>query len=188
MLINVIIAHPNPESLNHSIMDAFLEGCKEAGHQTNVFDLYKMNFNPVISMEEVKEHKLPGDIMKIQEELLKGEVLVFIFPNWWSSMPAILKGFIDRVFTEGFALKRTSSFPKGILPFKKALIINTQAAPGFINFIFTNYNKKVVKSRILKFSGVKKTSFVCFGGAADKVQKAKIEKFLHRIKNLAKKF
>ena len=99
MTASVILAHPIHGSFNHAIFSTIcrvLARCK-----INVYshDLYKENFNPVMTDEECRSMK-PVDpiINRYLDEVLDSKYLVFIHPNWWGQPPAVLKGYIDRVF------------------------------------------------------------------------------------------
>lgn len=108
MNILVTVAHPREESLTFSLMHALLRGLADAGHTTEVLDLYRSNFSPVL--EEVDEPAWNQENQtysrKVDEEMQRmnrHDALVYVFPLWWWSMPAMLKGYIDRVWNYGYA-------------------------------------------------------------------------------------
>lgn len=87
--------------------------------------MYELNFNPVLKDDgfTVKQTgKIPASVRIEQEHLLWAENILFIFPTWWGGMPAILKGYIDRVFTNGFAFESQAAGSKGLLKNRKAMI------------------------------------------------------------------
>lgn len=126
----VIYAHPNPLSFNAALAKVTEEELARKG-EVRVKDLYRMNWNPVLSEQDFKDFhlgKIPADIQKEQEDIAGADGLVLIAPVWWYSVPAILKGYIDRVFSIGFAYEYTDSGPRGLLTDKKALVITTSGA------------------------------------------------------------
>jgi NAD(P)H dehydrogenase (quinone) len=181
MKVLTIYAHPNPKSFNHAILEQFTKGLKDAGHTSEVVDLYAIKFDPVLKTKDyvnwlpdenapdvvdkiIKEQILnpsaslwnrivawfmfrnksqieiinilnkrgPKDVKEQQQKVANADALVFISPVWFVGFPAILKGWIERVFTLGFAYSLNSAgwhgdiggrLPK--LTHEKALIINT---------------------------------------------------------------
>jgi NAD(P)H dehydrogenase (quinone) len=128
MKILVVYAHPNPASFNHALLDQFNQGLQAAGHEAEILDLYALGFNPVLSAADLAalpQGKIPPDIAAHQDRVARAEGLAFIFPLWWSSLPALLKGWIDRVFSLGFAYDFREGGPVGLLKHRKALLITT---------------------------------------------------------------
>ncbi len=132
MKITVIIAHPNTDkSFNHAIALTAAETLKEIGHDVTILDLYKENFDPVLTLNEEKldVSELPEQIRNMMRTVQESDGLIFVHPNWWGTPPAILKGFLDRVFRVGFAYKFS---PDGVLALfkdKTAQIFTTSNTP-----------------------------------------------------------
>jgi NAD(P)H dehydrogenase (quinone) len=128
----ILYAHPNPKSFNHAVLETITNGLSKAGKEVSVRDLYALKFNPVLSANDLAgmmQGKLQPDVKAEQEFVSSADVLVVIYPLWWSGMPAILKGYIDRIFTEGFAYSIVGPDIKGLLKGKKVLLITTTGAP-----------------------------------------------------------
>ncbi len=130
MKILIIYGHPNPESFNHAILEAFTKGLEEGGHTFEVVDLYAMKFDPCVKLEDFAQFtggQMPKDVLDQQEKVAQSDALAFIYPVWWLSPPAIVKGWLDRVFAHGFAYKiaETPLGVEGLLKHKKALILST---------------------------------------------------------------
>lgn len=126
MNVLIVYAHPNPSSFNATLRDLAVRTLSQAGHSILLSDLYTMRFNPVLSAQE-----LQGDLTDIQPEIEKvrrADLLLFQFPDWWYGMPAIMKGWIDRVFAYGFAYDNQHSFENGLLRGKKAMLSLTVGA------------------------------------------------------------
>ena len=165
----VIMAHPNPASFNGAIMGVVKKELEKKGSEVRVKDLYAMNWNPVLGafdFQQMVEGKIPEDIAREQADISWAEELILISPVWWFSIPAMLKGYIDRVFSLGFAYDYTENGPKGLLTGKKAKVITTSGADesedrqtGMTDSI----NKSVVNG-IFGFCGFDKMEYInCFG-------------------------
>lgn len=125
----IIYAHPNKDSLNGQFKNTVINRLKTQKHDIIVRDLYQMNFNPVLSLSDITEQisgESDTDILQEQEFISWAEVITFIHPIWWTGLPAIMKGYIDRVFTYGFAYRYDKGIQKGLFKGKQAVIINTQ--------------------------------------------------------------
>ncbi len=108
MNILVVLAHPRRESLTGRICDAFVEGAESAGHKVELADLYEEKFDPVLHEQDEPDWHDSARVFSavVQEEMARierNEATVMVFPVWWWSMPAILKGWMDRVWNHGFA-------------------------------------------------------------------------------------
>lgn len=144
MKIFLVYAHPEKRSLNATLHALAVDALRQAGHEVVVSDLYAMDFEPVASTRDFLEQdlsprarfreeqrkatengSLTADILREQERLRWCDLLVLQFPLWWFSMPAIMKGWVDRVFTPGFAYNRTMFYNHGGLRGRKALILLT---------------------------------------------------------------
>lgn len=124
----IIYAHPNAHSLNAHFRQAVVEHLSANGHEVEVRDLYQLNFNPVLSladMEGQRQGSVSEDVKNEQRYIDWADCITFVFPIWWTGLPAILKGYIDRVFSYGFAYRYDQGIQKGLLAGKQAVIINT---------------------------------------------------------------
>ena len=124
----IIYAHPNQDSLNAQVKQCIEKILKQNEHQVAVRDLYQLEFDPVLSMEDMKGQRngtVNTLIEKEQEYISWADVVTFIYPIWWTGMPAIMKGYIDRVFSYGFAYRYDQGIQKGLLTGKQAIILNT---------------------------------------------------------------
>jgi NAD(P)H dehydrogenase (quinone) len=127
----VIAAHPSAKSFNHSVVETYLAALAERKHRFECRDLYAAHFNPVMSacdLAAIGGGKLAKDVRTEQAAINRADVVTFIAPLWWSGLPAMLKGYLDRVFCAGFAymIKRGAYLPG--LTGKKGAIITTSGA------------------------------------------------------------
>ena len=121
MKVLVVLAHPVVESFAHAVHLRAVTGFERAGHEVRVLDLYRMGFDPVMSAEDREGYHTPElNETKVADhlDLLRwAEGLVFVYPTWWYSMPAMLKGWIDRVWVP----HATFDLPKGLAPIRGRL-------------------------------------------------------------------
>lgn len=110
MHVFIVYAHPSDNSFTRFAKDKFIEGLKEKGHTFDISDLYKMNFKTDISEKEYlresnynTDEPLSSDILLEQEKINNADVIVFIYPIFWTEAPAKLVGWFNRVWTYGFA-------------------------------------------------------------------------------------
>ena len=122
------MAHPSPRSFSIYLTEQLKSLYENKGWEVEVRDLYKQNFNPVLSPDDLgslKNKIIPEDIKIEQDHIASSDLISVIYPLWWASYPAILKGYIDRVFSNGFAFQYTSDGPKGLLNGKKVVLHTT---------------------------------------------------------------
>ncbi len=110
MRLHAVFAHPSRRSFSASVLRAFQQGITEAGHTHTLSDLYAIGFEPLMDETEyLRETSLepdtppPPDVLSEQVLVNAADALVFVFPLWWSDCPAMLKGWFDRVLTNGWA-------------------------------------------------------------------------------------
>jgi len=127
----VLYAHPNPKSFNAAILGVIKEELSQKEAEIRVKDLYAMNWNPVLSADDFQQMlggQMPEDIAREQADVAWADTLIVICPLWWFTVPAILKGYIDRVMSQGFAYQYTETGPVGLLKGKRAAVITTSGA------------------------------------------------------------
>lgn len=124
----IIIAHPKKESFSQAIRTVLEKDFIKHGEPVKIRDLYEIKFNPVLTESELKynkEGKICPDVLIEQSYISWADQLTIIYPLWWNAFPAILKGYIDRVLSNGFAFKISENGPEGLLRGKKVRIITT---------------------------------------------------------------
>jgi len=110
MHVYVVFCHPSPKSFTASILSSFLAGLQAAGHTYSVGDLYAMDFQSDMDLDQYERETsydpslpVPADVAAEQKKIGEADALVFVYPVWWSDCPARLKGWFDRVWTLGYA-------------------------------------------------------------------------------------
>lgn len=127
MKILVVFDHPRRDSFCGAVLDAFLDGLAEAGHTAEVADLRAEGFDPRLPLgdepdwsDSDKVYTL--EVLTEQARIMASDALAFVFPVWWWSFPATTKGWIDRVWNNGWA------YGERKLPHRKALLIGTASS------------------------------------------------------------
>lgn len=190
MKVLVVFAHPSHESFNHALLEAFVSGAKEAGHEVEIIDLYKDNFDPVLRKTR-HGGKMNPQAALYQEKIKQADWLAFIFPIFWYRGPAILEGFFDQVFDAGFAFRYKKILggliakPIGLLPVKKAVVIETYGGPGWFYKLFFFRIPWVRIRSVLKFCGIRK--FIhqpCF--SVQHTKEKVLKNYLNRVRKIGK--
>ncbi|MGQ1786710.1 MULTISPECIES: NAD(P)H-dependent oxidoreductase [unclassified Saccharicrinis] len=122
----IIYAHPSEDSFSRQLVDR-IKQYSETLNTVIVRDLYAMDFNPVLKKEELdnlKKGVIAEDVDKEQEYIEDADIISVVYPLWWASFPAILKGYIDRVFSYGFAYQAGEKGIEGLLT-GRAVILHT---------------------------------------------------------------
>jgi NAD(P)H dehydrogenase (quinone) len=188
----ILLAHPTKGSFCHSITERVQQTLQELDVDTNIRDLYAMKFDPVMTDEDIeksKQNDLPAEIKTEQKLILDADFITLIYPVWWGGMPAILKGYIDRVFTYGFAFTSGERGPIGLLKEKKILSFVTHGAPkevyekqGMYSAMNTISNKAVVE-----FSGMK-SLINKYYSSISQVDESTKEIFLEDVESTIKRY
>ena len=132
MKILVVLAHPNAgKSFNRAIADTVYRTLADMGHEPVLSDLYAEGFDPVMPFGEEKlpVDQLPVQIQKTIAEVNSADGFVFVHPNWWGTPPAILKGWLDRVFRAGFAYSFSANGVVSNFTDKTAQVFTTSNTP-----------------------------------------------------------
>jgi len=187
--ITIILGHPNKDSLCGKIADEYKKSAEKNGHEVKQFNLGELDFDPILHKGYKEIQELEPDLVKAQEYIKWADHLVFVYPVWWGSMPAILKGLIDRIFLPGFGYKyrKKSIFWDKLLKGRSARLIMTMGGPSIYDNIFLcRAGIKIIKKGILGFCGIKPVRI----SRIDKMSsgnKKDINKFLVKIKKLGEK-
>jgi NAD(P)H dehydrogenase (quinone) len=124
----IIYAHPSQRSFSNLLTQRLANLSIKKGWGVEVRDLYAIGFNPVLSpndLEKLKKGNTPEDIAIEQKFLANADVVTLVFPLWWASYPAIIKGYIDRVLSFGFAYKVGENGIEGLLKGKKVVLFTS---------------------------------------------------------------
>jgi NAD(P)H dehydrogenase (quinone) len=128
----VIVAHPNPQSLTGACARAYAETARGLGHQVVERDLYRMGFDPCLKAEEIPGPKgaaFAADVLAERKVLQDVDVFALVYPLWFNAQPAILKGYVDRVFSLGFGYAPEPGGTGPRLTGKQLISFTTSGAP-----------------------------------------------------------
>lgn len=184
----IIYAHPNENSLNHHLLSTVVETLQAHDQEVIVRNLYKISFDPVFSLTDMQGQRMGkvSEDVKIEQEYISwAEQITFIYPIWWTGLPAMMKGYIDRVFSYGFAYRYDQGIQKGLLKDKKTVIINTHGK-SHEEYEKTGMDKALTLTSdngIFIYSGLEIIRHLFFD-KADKAISEDIEIWEDQIKNL----
>lgn len=179
----LILGHPDNDSFCGALADEYQKGAEEAGVELERLNLSELSFDPVLKSGYRVIQELEPDLKKAQELILWAEHIVFVYPTWWASMPALLKGFIDRVFLPGFAFKYLGDGPwwDKLLKGRSARIISTMDAPRiYFFFVYFNAGINAMKRATLYFCGIKPVELTIFSKVKNS-DAAKREKWKQKV-------
>lgn len=159
----IVFNHPYDGSYCNAILESVIRGLHKAGHEVDLMHLDNDKFNPSMSPEDleafVNHSAIDPQVIDYHERLKKADNLIFIFPIWWDIMPALTKGFIDRVLSPGLAYDH---HPRGfgLLPLLKKLstiiVITTMNKPKIMySLLIGNLIRKVLLKSVFKTMGYK---------------------------------
>jgi NAD(P)H dehydrogenase (quinone) len=189
----VVVAHPNEDSFTMALTRAYAAELEALGHSQRTYDLYRMGFNPVMAARELlpvsAEHPISVDVLQAQNDIHIADALTVIYPLWWLSMPAMMKGYIDRVFARGFAYESRDGIVKGLLSGKKSVLITLSGAPLPLLVRSGNWNAVQVlqDTHILRSAGFDLLEHLHFDNVVPHLSNALAEQYMERVLACARK-
>lgn len=161
-----ILGHPRSDSLCRGLADAYAGAASAAGAELRRLTLADMAFDPVLHMGYRGEQGMEPDLVAAREAIQWAEHLVFVYPTWWGGLPALLKGFVDRVLLPGFAFKYRKDSPwwDRLLAGRSArLLVTMDTPPWYYRWIYRMPGHNQMKRTVLEFCGVKPVRISQFG-------------------------
>lgn len=187
--ILIINGHPNKDSFNFALAEAYKIGAEIAGAEVKEIVVAELQFNPNLKYGYQKRMELEPDLLESWEKIKWADHLVWVHPVWWGGLPAITKGFIDRLFLPGLAFRyrENSVWWDKLLKGKTAHIITTLDQPGlFYRFYFGRPSVNQLKRSTLDFCGVKPVKVTYIGIVRNSLP-AQRENWLNNVKKLGQK-
>lgn len=192
MNLLVIFAHPNQKSFCKAIVESVIKAAEDKEASVTVRDLYQLGFDPILKssdFESLREGKTPDDVAKEQELVTWADVIVLVYPIWWAGFPAMLKGYIDRVFTYGFAYENVDGNIKGLLNDKIAILFSTTGASNemYENNGMSNAIMQTSDEAIFSYTGFKEINHTFFGSVpyvTDEVRRGFLDEVERVIKEI----
>lgn len=190
--ILIVVGHPDPspDRLCRGLAKAYGEGAEEAGHGVRRVDLAALEFPMLRTMQEFEHGALPVELKDAAEAIVWAEHIVFVFPLWLGTMPALLKAFLEQVMRPGTAFAypdKGGGFTKTLLRGRSARVVVTMGMPSVIYRLwFLGHGIAGMKRSILHFVGitpVRETLFGMVAGASDATR----AKWISQMRNLGER-
>lgn len=162
----IINGHPDKESFNYALSNAYITGLKKSDAEYKIINIRELDFNPNLQFGYRKRTELEPDLLEAQEKLKWADHLVWIYPVWWGSVPAIMKGFLDRVLLPGFAFKKREGsvwWDKFFTGKTARLICTLDQPPWFYTLINGRPSHHAMKRLTMNFIGVRKVRITTIG-------------------------
>lgn len=164
--IVVILGHPAADSLCGALAARYVQDAQAAGAEVRLLALGALQFNPVLAAGHAGAQALEPDLLAAQADLLWAEHLVWVYPIWWGAMPALMKGFVDRVLLPGFAFKyrQGSSLWDKLLQGRSAeLLVTMDSPPWYFRWVTRMPGHHQMKKAVLEFCGIRPVRVHSFG-------------------------
>jgi putative NADPH-quinone reductase len=163
--ILVILGNPDTASFTAALADAYCESAEEAGHAIERVNIAELKFDPILRKGYKEIQPLEPDLLALQDKWRAADHVVIIYPNWWCTMPAIIKGMFDRMFLPGFAFNFDKKTKKLIQRLKgktaRVIVVAGTHSPFMTWLKFGDYTNEI-QHAILGFAGMK-TKVTTFG-------------------------
>lgn len=155
--IFVFLGHPDTETFCNKLADSYEAGARAGGHEVRRMNIGDLKFDPVLHKGYHAIQPLEPDLVQVQENFKWADHIVVVYPNWWSSMPGLLKGMFDRMFLPGFAFhfNKSHTMWHGLLHGRTARVVVTMDNwPIMARLLFGDFTNEINRA-ILHFAGIK---------------------------------
>jgi NAD(P)H dehydrogenase (quinone) len=187
--ILIILGHPVKDTFSDSLRESYKKGALASGAEIREIVLRKLRFDLNFSEGYRGNQELEPDLVKAQQDITWADHIVLIYPNWWSTFPALMKGFIDRTFLPGFAFK----YRKGSLLWDKLLkgrsariIVTMDTPPWYYWLVYRRPGHNAMKRGILEFCGIRPVRVTTIGSLKISSEN-KREQWIAKVERLGRK-
>lgn len=187
--IVIINGHPDKESYNYALAKAYKNGAIKSGAEVREIVIGELNFSLNLKYGYRKRTELEPDLLKSQETLKWAEHIVWVYPVWWGSVPAIMKGFLDRVLLPGFAFKKREGsvwWDKYFTGKTSRLICTMDQPTWFYRLINRAPSHHAMKKLTMNFIGVKSVKITAIGPLRLSKEEFR-DKWLSKVEKLGEK-
>lgn len=184
--ILVILGQPQRHSYGGALVQAYSEGARGAGAEVKELFLGDLKFDPLATPGPASAAPLEPDLARAQEAIKWADHLVFVYPIWWGTIPALLKAFIERAFVPGFAVNFRENSPwwDKLLTGRSARLIVTLNTPSWIyRWYFGRPGHNTMKKTILEFCGVRPVRITEVGPVKNSTE-ARRKQWLEQVRAL----
>lgn len=184
----IVLANPKEKCFTRDAARTYRESVEGLGHECVVRDLYELDFNPVASAADLVcmlTGEIPVDIAQEQSHLRWADVVVFCHPIWWIGLPAIIKGYVDRVFAIGFAYGHSTKGVVGHLNGKKAVILSSSGSTRS-EFVSSGKMASILVAQDLgtmRFCGMDMVEHLHFAPVGSRTSSEMVVGYHQRIRN-----
>ncbi len=164
--ILIINGHPDKDSFNFGLSEAYKNGAKNTTAEIREINIRELKFSPNLKYGYRKRTELEPDLLAAQDKLKWADHIVWIYPVWWGSVPAMMKGFLDRVLLPGFAFKKRENsvwWDKYLIGKTSRIICTLDQPAWYYNWIYGSPSHRAMKRLTLNFIGVKKVKITTIG-------------------------
>ncbi|MDP3763363.1 MAG: NAD(P)H-dependent oxidoreductase [bacterium] len=163
--IFILLGHPDKDTLNGTLASEYEKGATEAGHEVRRMNIGDLKFDPILRLGYKIKQELEPDLLAFQENVRWCEHFVVFYPSWWSTMPALLKGLIDRTWLPSFAYRFThgGNFWQKLLKGRSAAMFVTSDTVPLIQRIVFGDTTNELRKGILWFAGFSPIRVYKFG-------------------------
>lgn len=164
--ILILLGHPSSDSFCAALARQYHDTARQAGHDVRLVNLGDLDFDPILREGYRQPQPLEPDLRDAQHAIAWAERLVLVFPIWWGGIPALLKGFLDRVLQPGFAFRYRSGspFPEKLLAGRHAhLLVTMDTPPWYYRWIQAMPGLHQMRRTTLAFCGIRPEKTLTFG-------------------------
>lgn len=190
MNVLIILGHPRVESLCGALARAYGDGARTAAAEVRQLNLSEVAFDPHVRTQSPNQQMLEPGLREARDLIVWAEHLVFVYPTWWGTLPALLKGFLDRVFTPGFAFRTCDGGTgyQGLLGGRSAQLITTMDTPPLIHrLVYRQPGRNAMARATLGFCGIHPVRSLVFGpvrGSSREQRRRWLERARHAARQL----
>jgi NAD(P)H dehydrogenase (quinone) len=164
--ILVVLGHPSNTSFSSALACAYAEAAQAAGHTVRILRMADLKFDAILHGSNPHHQTLEPDLLAAQASIQWAQHMVWVFPVWWGGVPALLKGFLDRAFTSGYAyqFKPGSSYPVPLLKGRTAhLLVPLDTPPWYYRWVYRMPAIHQMQKTTLAFCGIRPLKTVLLG-------------------------
>lgn len=188
----MIVANPNPDSFSHAIAERVVAGLRRGGHDVTVRDLYREGFRAAMSPDEHRAYETERPVLdplvdSHVADLRRAQIVVVVYPTWWSSLPAVLKGWMERTMVPGvgFVLDDSRRVRPGLTGVRRIVGISTYGSPwAYVKAINDNGRRTITRAFRMSTGWRTRTSWLALY-AMDTLSDARRARFLDRVEQRA---
>lgn len=184
----VLLGNPDTDTFSGELATTYARAAEEAGHEVKRVNIGDLTFDPILHKGYREIQELEPDLLAMQEKWRWADHIVIVYPNWWCTMPALLKGMFDRMYLPGFAFnfdKETKQLKQHLKGKTARVIVVAGTHSPFMTWLkFGDYTNEIVHG-ILGFAGIKAAATTF--GPCDRVSEGKRNEWKEKVENMGRK-